>query len=78
MTAAKALAETKQGTRNSCSPSVFNTVIDQGISGDIALLTADLNDLNERSADLNRWLSAYIGLRSTACVDSTGTSSAVY
>ena len=78
VTAAKTLAETKQGTRNGCSPSVFNTVIDDGIAGDIALLAAELNDLNERRADLNRWLTAYTGKRSTSCVDSTGTSSSVY
>ena len=78
MTAAKALLQSKQGSRNGCDPSVFNTVIDDGIAGDIALLDADLNDLNERSGDLNRWLTAYVGKRSTACVDSTGTSSSVY
>ena len=78
MTAKKTLAEAKQGTRNGCSPSVFNTVIDQGIAGDIALLSAELNDWNERRADLSRWLAAYTGKRATACVDATGTGSSVY
>ena len=72
------MIETKQSNRVGCTTTLFNTVIDQGIAGDIAILADELSVLNDRRTDLNRWLAAYIGKRSTACVDSTGTSSTVY
>ena len=59
VTAAKTLLETKQANRIGCTTTLFNTVIDTGIAGDIAILANELSDLNLRRTDLNRWLAAY-------------------
>ena len=57
------MLQTKQSNRVGCDATFFNTVIDTGIAGDIAILADELSVLNERRVDLNRWLAAYIGKR---------------